>query len=32
MEELENKAKQELEESMSDVEFIKSNVIDYSDF
>ncbi len=29
---VQNKAKQELEESMSDVEFIKSNVIDYSDF
>lgn len=29
---VQNKAKQELEESMSDVEYIKSNVIDYSDF
>lgn len=29
---VQNKAKQELEESMSDLEYIKSNVIDYSDF
>ena len=29
---VQNKAKQELEESMTDVEYIKSNVIDYSDF
>ena len=29
---IENKAKQEFEESIPDVEFIKSNVIDYSDF
>lgn len=29
---VQNKTKQELEESIPDVEFIKSNVIDYSDF